>query len=120
MSADLRAAIEAWADSEPLIVHGIRRDMVRTPYGRGGELRFLPATLGHGMSGCPGDNLVAWLDELRAILASDWLAQRDAAVRAEVWDDGYDAGHTDARAVQPTYPEPTCNPYRARTTGGDR
>ena len=85
MSDDLRAAIEAWADSEPLIVHGIRRDMAQTPYGRGGELRFLPATSGHGMSGCPGDNLVAWLDDLRAILAApapdtDALAER--ALRA--------------------------------------
>lgn len=30
---------------------------------------------------------------------------------ADVWADGYDAGHADARAVQPTYPEPTPNPH---------
>lgn len=34
------------------------------------------------------------------------------AARAEAWEDGYDAGHADARAVQPTYPNPTPNPYR--------
>ena len=90
--SDLRAAIEAWADSEPLIVHGIRRDMAQTPYGRGGELRFLPATSGHGMSGCPGDNLVAWLDDLRAILATpapdtDALAERPVNQWAHVLDD---------------------------------
>jgi hypothetical protein len=39
-------------------------------------------------------------------------AEKDAL--AEAWDDGYDAGHTDARAVQATYPEPTPNPYRTR------
>ena len=28
------------------------------------------------------------------------------------WDEGYHAGHEDARAVQPTYPDPTPSPYR--------
>lgn len=32
--------------------------------------------------------------------------------RGDVWDEGYDAGHRDARAVQATYPERTTNPYR--------
>lgn len=31
---------------------------------------------------------------------------------ADAWDEGYHAGHEDARAVQPTYPDPTPNPYR--------
>jgi hypothetical protein len=34
------------------------------------------------------------------------------AEQVETWEDGYNAGHEDARAVQPTYPEPTRNPYR--------
>lgn len=37
----------------------------------------------------------------------------DEETPAEVWEDGYDAGHGDARAVQPTYPDPTPNPYKA-------
>ena len=32
---------------------------------------------------------------------------------AGAWDEGHQAGHEDARAVQSTYPEPTPNPYRA-------
>ena len=39
------------------------------------------------------------------------LAERDALAAA--WDEGHQAGHEDARAVQSTYPEPTPNPYRA-------
>ena len=31
---------------------------------------------------------------------------------AAAWDEGHHAGHEDARAVQPTYPDPTPNPYR--------
>jgi len=31
--------------------------------------------------------------------------------KAEGWDEGYTAGHEDARAVQPTYPQPTHNPH---------
>ena len=31
---------------------------------------------------------------------------------AEAWDSGYHAGHEDARAVQPNYPDPTPSPYR--------
>ena len=36
---------------------------------------------------------------------------------AEAWDEGHHAGHEDARAVQPTYPDPTPNPYRCGTEG---
>ena len=32
---------------------------------------------------------------------------------AAAWDEGHQAGHEDARAVQSTYPESTPNPYRA-------
>ena len=31
---------------------------------------------------------------------------------AAAWDEGHHSGHEDARAVQPTYPNPTPNPYR--------
>lgn len=31
---------------------------------------------------------------------------------AEAWEEGYDAGHEDARAVQPNWPATTENPYR--------
>ena len=41
-------------------------------------------------------------------------AERDALAAA--WDEGHQAGHEDARAVQSTYPEPTPNPY---STEGD-
>jgi hypothetical protein len=34
--------------------------------------------------------------------------------KAEAWDEGHLAGHEDARAVQPTYPQPTPNPYAER------
>ena len=36
---------------------------------------------------------------------------------ADAWDEGYDAGDTDARAVQATYPDPTPNPYRQAGDG---
>lgn len=41
----------------------------------------------------------------------DAAAERDELAGA--WDEGHQAGHEDARAVQSTYPEPTPNPYRA-------
>lgn len=34
--------------------------------------------------------------------------------KAEAWDEGYIAGHEDARAVQPAYPQPTHNPYERK------
>ena len=42
---------------------------------------------------------------------SDLKDERDALAAA--WDEGHQAGHEDARAVQSTYPEPTPIPYRA-------
>lgn len=69
----LREALRAILDNEPLIVSGIRRDMEHTRFGRGGELRHYPATTGHGMSGCPGDNLIRWIDDLQALLDEDAL-----------------------------------------------
>jgi len=35
-----------------------------------------------------------------------------ARIKAEAWDEGHAAGHADARAVSPGYPDLTPNPYR--------
>ena len=51
----------------------------------------------------------AAVNALPALL--DAAAERDELAAA--WDEGHQAGHKDARAVQSTYPEPTPNPYRA-------
>ena len=48
---------------------------------------------------------------------NDALPREVLRQKAEAWDEGYHAGHEDARAVQPTYPDPTPNPYRQ--TEGD-
>ena len=53
--------------------------------------------------------IAAAVNALPALL--DAAAERDALAAA--WDEGHQAGHEDARAVQTTYPEPTPNPYRA-------
>ena len=53
--------------------------------------------------------IVAAVNALPALL--DAAAERDELAGA--WDEGHQAGHEDARAVQSTYPEPTPNPYRA-------
>jgi hypothetical protein len=63
------ARVEAALDNEPIIVAAIRRDLERNPDGRGGEIHFIPTTPGYGRSGCPGDNLSRWPDEIRAALA---------------------------------------------------
>lgn len=55
---------EAWRN-RPLIVSGVLRDLEVNPSGRGGELHHVPSVEGWGKSGCPGDNLTAWVDELR-------------------------------------------------------
>ena len=67
----------------------------------------------------------------KAMAAPKFYASRQYAIRdrvadtlaavlpdllAEAWDVGYHAGHEDARAVQPTYPDPTPNPYRTEET----
>ena len=56
--------------------------------------------------------LASAVNALPALL--DAAAERDRLAAA--WDEGHQAGHEDARAVQSTYPEPTPNPYR---TEGD-
>ena len=57
------------------------------------------------------------LGQLMYLSAVDRLARVLTAVLpdllAQAWDEGHQAGHKDARAVQSTYPEPTPNPYRA-------
>lgn len=50
-------------------------------------------------------------------LAAQALAAVLPELLADVWDEGYHAGHEDARAVQPTYPDPTPNPYRQDSEG---
>ena len=49
---------------------------------------------------------------VEAVLAgAEGIREAVAVALADVWDEGYHAGHEDARAVQPTYPDPTPNPY---------
>ena len=48
---------------------------------------------------------------------NDVLPREVLRQKAEAWDEGHHAGHEDARAVQPTYPDPTTNPYRRGTEG---
>ena len=43
---------------------------------------------------------------------NDVLPREVLRQKAEAWDEGHHAGHEDARAVHPTYPDPTPNPYR--------
>lgn len=80
------------------------------------ELRRLHIDLSPWLIGNPEDNAPCTRGELRTILDAlsallDAAAERDALAAA--WDEGHQAGHEDARAVQSTYPEPTPNPYRA-------
>jgi hypothetical protein len=42
-----------------------------------------------------------------------WVEELLTARSADAWDEGYDAGDQSARAVNPEWPEPTRNPYRA-------
>ena len=68
------AQVEAALANEPLIVWAIRREMERSPGNRGGSLRHQPESFNaktgrhFPASGCPGDNVTLWLDDLRAIL----------------------------------------------------
>jgi hypothetical protein len=102
-----------------MLVRSMRRDMNRTPAGRGGDVRFTPATPGIGASGCPGDNIVADWDaamaaldaarhksedyELRAKAAEATLARIQKFVEgsgsARAWDDFDDGRSACARAV---------------------
>ena len=63
------AKVEALCDAPPLLMSGIERDLEREPRRRGGEVRYYPAHPGVGSSGCPGDNLTDWLDQLREALS---------------------------------------------------
>jgi hypothetical protein len=99
--------------------------LVVTPEGWGWRCEcgaLLPVNAPVGMAESPPAKAVAAHVEHQAATLADLLA----ATRAEAWDEGYDAGHEDARAVQPTYPEPTRNPYHnpaaspTRGNGGDQ
>ena len=72
------------------------------------DLRVIGSTLAHNDARV----LIAAVNALPALL--DAAAERDELAAA--WDEGHQAGHEDARAVQSTYPEPTPNPYRAAAT----
>ena len=69
------------------------------------DLRVIGSTLAER----DGKFIVAAVNALPILL--DAAAERDELAAA--WDEGHQAGHEDARAVQSTYPEPTPNPYRA-------
>ena len=43
---------------------------------------------------------------------TDTIAAETIRQKAAAWDEGHHAGHEEARAVHPTYPDPTPNPYR--------
>ena len=43
---------------------------------------------------------------------ADALDAASATQEAEAWDEGFDAGHQAARAVNPEWPEQSTNPYR--------
>lgn len=43
---------------------------------------------------------------------TDAIATEVLRQKADAWDEGHHAGHEEARAVHPTYPDPTPNPCR--------
>ena len=43
---------------------------------------------------------------------TDDIAAEVLRQKADAWGEGHHAGHEEARAVHPTYPDPTPNPYR--------
>jgi hypothetical protein len=65
---------------DPIIIHTIRRDLARTPDGRGGLMAYTPATPGKGGTGMYGDYVLLSYEEA---LAPGIRAQTAlAAVRA--------------------------------------
>jgi len=62
-----------------MTIHGIERDLIKTPEGRGGTIRHTPGTPGWGASGCHGDYLLKEWSELVHAHA----AERKQANRAE-------------------------------------
>ena len=63
---------------------------------------------------CPEwDGLTEARRRIHRSVVSSTLASVLPDLLAGAWDEGHQAGHEDARAVQSTYPEPTPNPYRA-------
>ncbi|WP_152970131.1 hypothetical protein [Frigoribacterium sp. RIT-PI-h] len=94
-----------------MTIHGIERDLERTPNGRGGEIRHSPSTPGWGGSGCYGDYLLREWRELEDALA----AERDRADRAEArvaqaWREGV------RHATGEISPDVSANPYRSEAT----
>lgn len=54
---------------------------------------------------------LGWLEGQARASLSAVLPDIIQQAKEEAWDEGYIAGHEDARSVQPTYPQPTLNPY---------
>ena len=119
-------------DLTPEMLAELRRllDAAETPwalwdgYGPDGNGDMRVARIGHlsgsGIRADPDSADIYGRREAFELLASavnalpallDAAAERDRLAAA--WDEGHQAGHEDARAVQSTYPEPTPNPYRA-------
>ena len=63
-----RPTLRAILEDEPLLIGDIRRDLKDNPLGRGGAVHFQPTVEGRGGSGCPGDNITRWLDEIVTFL----------------------------------------------------
>jgi len=53
----------------------------------------------------------------RILALLDALEAAEAAL-AQAWDEGYDAGDSDARSVQKSWPDLTVNPYRDHAEPG--
>ena len=81
---------------------GVTTDMRATEAARAGDV--------FAAQGCTRQD-VLFIAAANPAVVLALLDERDALAAA--WDEGHQAGHKDARAVQSTYPEPTPNPYRA-------
>ena len=109
MQAELRRLLDAttpgpWRD-EMMQGKGVTLTAIIAGRPNPDDLRVIGSTLAHNDARV----LIAAVNALPALL--DAAAERDELAAA--WDEGHQAGHEDARAVQSTYPEPTPNPYRA-------
>ena len=109
LQAELRRLLDAatpgpWRD-EMMQGKGVTLTAIIAGRPNPDDLRVIGSTLAHNDARV----LIAAVNALPALL--DAAAERDELAAA--WDEGHQAGHEDARAVQSTYPEPTPNPYRA-------
>lgn len=63
------------------------------------------------------DLLLEALAEAGVLREAEAEVERLRATVADAWDEGYDAGHAAARAVNPEWPEQPVNPHRAALEG---